>query len=118
MEDPHTLGAKSYDEWQTSNEKVMAHVRSVLMTSSALFIGYGMGDPHFKATLAWVRKVTKNDVRMFALMHKTAAGVLKAQASVNNLHAVSMDSNTAYVNSLSQIKLEWLKLAGNISKIK
>lgn len=112
---PHTLGAESYRKWAQNDPKIINHIQNTFLSGhSVLFIGYGLGDPNLKAIFDWLRNVTDNKIRMFAFLHKATAFQLKRQATVNNLHAISLDTDSAYVNALTQLRAEWLRQSGTL----
>lgn len=117
VNDPHTLGKRSYEQWPQNNEKLISHLRNTLLNGrTALFVGYGMGDPNLDSEFGWLRNVTDNDMRLYGFLHNVSKGLLRAYEASINLHAVSLSSNAEYVAAFRQIEREYRVLTGELAR--
>ncbi len=117
VNDPHTLGKRSYEQWPKNNEKLISHLRNTLLNGrTALFVGYGMGDPNLDSEFGWLRNVTNNDMRLYGFLRNVPKGLLRAYEASINLHAVSLSSNAEYVAAFRQIEREYRVLVGDLAR--
>lgn len=117
VDDPHTLGKRSYEQWPNNNEKLISHLRNTLLNGrTALFVGYGMGDPNLDSEFGWLRNVTDNNMRLYGFLRNVPNGLLRAYEASINLHAVSLSSNAEYVAAFRQIEREFRVLAGETNR--
>ena len=116
LNDPHTLTARDYKNWAASHKAAHQFVANLLSSQTILFVGYSIGDQHWKALLDLMAEIVGDDQKwLFALLLDASPDEIGVLRDVHHINAASLTS-MQYAEAFDQIAAAY-RILGRVDGI-
>jgi hypothetical protein len=105
LDDPHTLTARDYKRWAERHPVAHHFVKDLLLKDTFLFVGYSLGDPHWKALLDIVEQLIGTDQKwLYALVWQASDAELEPLKAIYKINGAGLHSSGDYASAFRQLQ--------------
>jgi hypothetical protein len=105
LDDPHTLTARDYKRWAERHPVAHHFVKDLLLKDTFLFVGYSLGDPHWKALLDIVEQLVGTDEKwLYALIWQASDAELEPLRAIYKINGAGLHSSDDYASAFRQLQ--------------